>query len=119
MDHDQLGPARDRDPGRVVEHPDGAAVLRAAVGISRKGRERSVHRERDVGRAGGLAETLRELALHPETGLEVDLAGREAVFDDEPDRFLRRFAAGEAGRADADHDRSLRAGVASTTGAAG
>ncbi len=112
-DH-ELGAAGGGEPGRVVEHADGAAELRAAVRVPGEGGERRVDRERDVARPRALAEGLREVTLHPEPGPEVELAGAVAGLHEQAHGLLGRVAAGKPGRADTNHGAIVGAG--SSTG---
>ena len=82
MEDDHLGACGLRDPGRVVEHPDRHVQLLAALGVAHEAGDRRVHREHDVALARELAEALRELVVHPEAALEVDLARREAALEE-------------------------------------
>src|SRR5581483_8218006 len=107
MDHDQLGAARDRDPGGVVEHPDRHPVLLVALDVAEEPRQRRVHGQDDPGVAGDLAEPLGPRVVHPEAALEVDLAGAVAALAQEPDGVLRALARGNPCRTDS--DRSHRA----------
>ena len=64
-----------RDAGRVVEHPDRHVQLLAALGVPHEAGDRRVHRERDVRRRGASSPNRgREVVVHPEAALEVDLA---------------------------------------------
>ena len=49
MEDDELGAARDRDAGRVVEHPDRHPLLLAALDVPHEAGDRRVDGERDAG----------------------------------------------------------------------
>ena len=70
-----------RDPGRVVEHPGRHPVLAVALDVAHEPGDRRVHRERDPPLARELPELLGPRVVHPEAGLEVDLAGRVPALD--------------------------------------
>src|SRR5262249_11145503 len=104
-----FGAAGRGDPGRVVEHPDRHAVLLVSLDVAEEACDRRVHGQRDVRLAGQLAEPLRELVVHPELPLEVELAGRVAALEDRADGVLRALRGRAARWPDADgaHRRSL------------
>ena len=89
VEHDDLGARGLRDAGRVVEHADGHVELLAALGVAHEARDRRVDRQRDVGCRAPLAEIGREVVVHPEAPLEVDLAGREPALEQRVDRRCR------------------------------
>ena len=103
MEHDDLGAARGGDAGAAVERADGGGELPPlGLEMPHEPEERCVHRQRDVGGAGGLAELLGPRVVHPEPALEVDLAGVVAALEQDLDRPLRVVAGGDAGQADTD-----------------
>ncbi len=92
VEDDDLGAARLRDAGGVVEHPDGHVQLLAALRVAHETRDGGVDGEHDVGVASELAEALGPGVVHPELPLEVDLTGREAPLLQELDRLFRGVA---------------------------
>src|SRR5262249_1283897 len=85
-----------RDSGRVVEHPDGHVELLAALRVPHEAGDGRVHREDDPGIAAQVPEPCREVVVHPEALLEVDLARGVAALlqrlDRRPGPILRRHA---------------------------
>ena len=76
VEDDDLGAGGLRDPGRVVEHPDRHVQLLAALGVAHEAGDRRVHREHDAALARASSPNARrEVVVHPEAALEVDLAG--------------------------------------------
>ena len=78
MEHDELRTARFRDAGGVIQHPDGHVELLAAFRMTHEAGDRSVDRQDDPRVAGERSEPLGPRVVHPELGLEVDLAGAVA-----------------------------------------
>jgi len=101
VEDDELRATRGSDAGRVVEHAHGHAVLLVALDMPHESRDRGVQRERDPSPPRELPELLRPGVVHPETALEVDLAGAVPTLDQECDGGLRRFSRGYSGRAEA------------------
>jgi hypothetical protein len=100
-DH-ELGAARLRDSGGVVEHPDRHALLLVALDVAHEAGDRRVHREDDLPFACKLAEPLGPRVVHPEAAFEVDLAGVKAALLQQRDGGLRALARGNAGGAEMD-----------------
>jgi len=75
MEDDELRARHLRDPGRVVEHPDGHTLLLVALDVTHEARDRRVDGEHDPRLARKLTKPLRPRVVHPELALEVDLAG--------------------------------------------
>ena len=92
VEDDRLGAGHLRDSGRVVEHAGRHPVLAVALDVAHESSDRRVHRERDPVAARELPELLSPGVLHPEPGLEVDLACRVPALAEQLDRLLRRFA---------------------------
>jgi hypothetical protein len=101
VEDDELGAARDRHAGGVVEHPRGHVVLLVPLEVPHEAGDRCVDGEHDVRLARHLAEALGPGIVHPELALEVDLTGRIAAFEQQFDGSLGALAGGHAGRADA------------------
>ena len=101
VDDDDLGAGSGRDPGRAVERAEGLLRL-PLVWVTRECEQRRVHGQGDVVLLGHLAQPLGPRVVHPETALEVELAGGVATLEQELDRLLRRLAGRAACRADAD-----------------
>ena len=89
MEDDDLGSARLRDAGRVVEHADGHVQLLSALRVAHEAGDGRVNREDDAGVAGELAEALGPVVVHPELALEIDLAGAPPELLEDRDRLLR------------------------------
>ena len=102
MEDDDLGAGGLRDAGGMVEHADRHVELLAALGVTHEARDRRVHREDDPRVAAELAEARREVVVHPESPLEVDLARGVAAFEEHVDCRLRRLLRGNARGAKAD-----------------
>ena len=96
-DH-RLGAGHLRDPRRVVEHARRHPVLAVALDVAHEAGDRRVDGERDPVPPRELPELLRPGVLHPEPGLEVDLACRVPALAKELDRLSRRFARRHTGR---------------------
>jgi len=92
MEDDELCSARDGDPGRVVEHPHGHALLLVSFDVAHEAGDRCVHRERDSSLTRQRSQALGPRVVHPEPALEVDLAGRVAALEQERDGGLRSLA---------------------------
>jgi hypothetical protein len=91
VEHDDLGAGGLGDTGRVVEHANRHVQLLAALDLSHEAGDRGVHGEDDVVRARQLAEAGREVVVHPEPTLEVDLAGGVSALEQKFDRCLGRL----------------------------
>ena len=114
MEHDDLGAAGGRDAGAPIECAERRRPLSpAGLEMADPAEQRRMDGERDVVLACELPEALRPRIVHPEPGLEVDLAGVVAAFAHELDRVLGALARGHAGGADADpcHPSTLRYAV--------
>jgi hypothetical protein len=102
MEDDRRGAARAREPGRVIEHPDGHPQLLAALGVADEGRDRRVDRQRDAGVGGDRAQAGRVVPVHPEAALEVDLARAVAALQEQLDGVLRSLMRRDERRVEAD-----------------
>src|SRR6059058_3081692 len=102
MEDDDLCARRLRDARRVVEHADRHVELLAALGVAHEAGYRRVHGEDDAGAARELAEAFREVVVHPETALEVDLARGVAALLERRDRRLGRLLRRHARRPETD-----------------
>jgi len=98
VEDDELGAGRFRDPGRVVEHPDGHALLLVALDVTHEARNRCVDGEHESRLARKLTEAFRPRVVHPELPLEVDLAGGVAALLEQFDRCLRVLTRGNSSR---------------------
>src|SRR5262249_29907202 len=98
-DH-ELRPGRDRDPRRVVEHPARHVQFLAPLRVTHEPGDRGVHAQHDVAVPAERSEGLRIPVVHPETALEVDLAGRVPVLEQGRDGGLRRLACRDPRRAE-------------------
>jgi hypothetical protein len=109
MEDDRRGAARAREPGRVIEHPDGHPQLLAALGVADEGRDRRVDRERDIRLPPKRAKAAGVVPVHPEAAREVDLAGGVAVLHERLHGILGSLAGRDERRAEADgaHPASL------------
>src|SRR5215211_4626182 len=109
MEDDDLGARRLRDSRRMIEHADRHVQLLAALRVAHEAGDRRVHREHDAVVAREVAEARREVVVHPEAALEVDLARGIAAREQELDRSLGRFLRGHARRPETDlrHARRL------------
>ena len=93
MEDDDFCAARGSDPRAAVERADGGRELSSGgLDVAHEPEERSVHRQRHVGGAGGRAESLGPGIVHPEPALEVDLARVVAALEQNRDRPLRVVA---------------------------
>src|SRR5690348_2041678 len=108
MEDDELGTARGGDAGRVVEHPRRHVELLAALRVSHEAGQRRMDGEDDAGAARELTEARREVVVHPELLLEVDLAGGEAAGLKQVDRRLGALAGGHSCRSELDRAHSVR-----------
>src|SRR5207244_289936 len=88
VENDYLGARGLGDPSRVVEHPDGHVELLPALRVAHEPGDWRVDGERNPVLAGELAEPSREVVVHPELALEVDLAGGVAALEKQLDRFF-------------------------------
>ena len=100
MEDDELGAGRFRDPGRVVEHPDGHALLLVALDVTHEARNRCMDGEHDSRLARKLTEAFRPRVVHPELALEVDLAGGVAALLKQLDRGFRALPRGNSSRSE-------------------
>jgi hypothetical protein len=93
VEDDELGPACRRDSGAAVDGTHGGRELPAArLEVPHEAEERRMHGKSHVVLARELAEALGERVVHPESALEVDLAGRVLPPEEELDGLLRRLA---------------------------
>jgi hypothetical protein len=91
MEHDRGRSARSGDAGAAVERANGRCELPARrLHVAHEAEQRRVHGQRDVVLACQLAEPLGPRVVHPEAGLEIDLARVVAALDE---RFDRRLGA--------------------------
>ena len=96
VEDDHLRAAGCGDPGAAVERPErGRPLAPARLEVPDPAEERCVHREREVVLAGELAESLGPRVVHPEPGLEVDLAGVVAPLEEQLDGRLGALAVGD------------------------
>jgi len=100
MEDDELRARGHRDPGRVIQHPDGHAELLVALEVTHEPRDRRVDGENDPRLARELAELLGPLVVHPEAAREVDLAGVELLLAKQPDGLLGALTGRNFGRAE-------------------
>ena len=100
MKDDELGAGRFRDPGRMVEHPDGHALLLIPLDVTHEARNRCVDGEHDSRLARKLTEAFRPRVVHPELALEVDLAGGVAALLEQLGRGLRALTRGNSSRSE-------------------
>src|SRR4051812_4386991 len=100
VEDDELGARRLGDPGRVVEHADGHALLLVALDVTHEARDRRVNGEHDSRLARKFPEALGPGVVHPELAFEVDLAGGVAALSEQLDRQLGTYSRWDTSRAE-------------------